>query len=256
MHKILRWVILGVLIMARGLPDAGNVVKDHSVYGLSDMAELAARLGSPVTFDRYGDILFLEDFERGLNAWTLDRDGVLSSVELSPDWVYQGRLSCLVNSGTGALPRAGITKMLPPVTEQKVGIQATFSIDTENNSLHLNLKYQADDNYHLFALQYDAPTGRLFYADSGGAYTPFATPGRLYDGADNAHHMKLIVDLETRKYVRCYVDNQVFDMGSYSPYSFGGGALPYLRARVQVWGDGTTATEVYIDDVFVTMNER
>ncbi len=114
--------------MARGLPDAGNVVKGHDLYALQDMAELAVRLGSPMSYDRYGSVLLLEDFERGLNAWSKTILGVGGSISLTSDRVYGGELACYLDSGDGAIPEARITKYFPPVSLQRVGLQTAFSV--------------------------------------------------------------------------------------------------------------------------------
>lgn len=55
--------------MPRGMPDWGEYSPQEVVSKLLDNAELAARLGSPVLFDRRGTVIFMDDFNCGVNHW-------------------------------------------------------------------------------------------------------------------------------------------------------------------------------------------
>ena len=58
--------------MTHGVQDFGASSGQNSTYGLTDLGELAVRLGSPVSFDRRGDVVMMETFEDGLDAWVTD----------------------------------------------------------------------------------------------------------------------------------------------------------------------------------------
>jgi len=52
--------------MAHGTPDWGVTASKKTIYSLHDMGELAVRLGSIVSFDRRGDVIFSDSFQNGL----------------------------------------------------------------------------------------------------------------------------------------------------------------------------------------------
>jgi len=242
--------------MARGLPDDSDVVKQYDIYVLQDMAELAVRLGSPVSYDRYGDILILEDFERGLNAWTKTLAGAAAEATLTSDRVYDGKLACYMNSGTGAIPEAQIDKYFPPITLQKMGLQMAFSVGFNPTELRFALT-RGDGNFtHQFNVKYEHGTGKLYYREGFAVWTEFAEPGVLFDGAGNYHHCKLVVDLEKDEFSVFYLDNVAYGMVGCTPYTFGAVVSPFTGAMFAVKGANLLAGDVWIDNVFVTTNER
>lgn len=242
--------------MARGLPDDSNVVKEYDIYALQDMAELAVRLGSPMSYDRYGNILMLEDFERGLNAWTQTINGVGGEIVLTPDRVYDGKLACYLDSGTGAIPEAQIDKLFPPVSLQKVGLQAAFSVGFDVVELRFAIVRGDGTFSHQFNVKYEHGTGKLYYREGWAVWTEFATPGKLFDGAGNYHHCKLVVDLAADTFSIFYLDNVGYPMTGYTPYTFGAVVSPFTSVMLTVKGANLLAGDVWIDNVFVTTNER
>ena len=250
------WLPIGVMLMARGLPDDSNVVKEYDIYTLDDMGELAARLGSPMTYNRYGNILMLEDFERGLNAWSITLAGVGAEVVITPDRVYGGKLACYLDSGIGAAPEAQIDKLFPPVSKQRVGLQMAFSVGFNAVELRFAITRGDGARTHQFNVKYEHTTGKLYYREGFAVWTHFATPGTLYDGANNYHHAKLVVDLATDEFVTFYLDNVAYSMAEDTPYTFGAVVSPFTGAMFTVKGAALLSGDVWVDNVFVTTNER
>jgi len=255
MFWLLRLVLVGVLIMARGAPDDSNVKVGVDLYRLDDLAELAVRLGSIVNYNRYGSVLMLDGFEEGMNAWNRNTTGVGAAVEVSDEKAYNGQVSVKVSSGTGLTPYAGFDKYLPPVGECRMGLQTTFSIDLNVNTVLFQLTYGRDPTRWYFIVVYDHATGELQYSPAPGVYTAFATPGKLYDGSNNFHNLKMVVDLTTGEHVRCYLDNVAYDMAGLVPNTGVWALGPFLFPIVRVSGDGVAVGIAYFDNMIVTYNE-
>jgi hypothetical protein len=241
--------------MPRGAPDDSNIRIETGVYRLDDMAELGVRLGSPLSYHRYGNVLFMDGFEEGVNAWTLTRNGTSSDVLPSVTRSYQGKISCKIVTGTGATPNAGILKYLPPVDECPMGLQATFALDTNIVYIDFRVTYGKAPTLYYFWVRYTHATGTLTYYDQDGAMTLFATPGVLWDQAGNWHNAKIIVDTAGKEYVRFYLDNVAYSMTDLTPetaaWGYGGFVGPLLHA----YGNGTVSGTLYLDNVIVTFNE-
>ena len=62
-------------------------------------AELAARLGSPDTFDRRGDVLWMDDFESGLK-WRTSLLGTGSLIDLTATMAASGGKCCRLVTGS------------------------------------------------------------------------------------------------------------------------------------------------------------
>jgi len=241
--------------MARGAADDSNVRIEHDIYRLDDFAELAVRLGSIVTYNRYGSVLMLDGFEEGVSGWETLLLGAGASVKVSNDRAYNGRVSCEVLSGTGAIPWGAFYKYLPPVNSQLIGLQTCFSIHPDVESLVFRLSCGKAPRMWHFGVLYDHVGGTLQYQWAHENYTPFATPGKLYDGSANWHNFKMVIDVNNDQYVRCYLDNEGLDMKGIDPdweaWGFGRCIHPFLL----VIGDGATTAPTYFDNVIVTYNE-
>ena len=64
----------------RDYPDFGitDTVQAKSI--ITDMGELAARLGAPNVFDRLGSIVWYDDFQYGLSRWTATKQAMALSL--------------------------------------------------------------------------------------------------------------------------------------------------------------------------------
>jgi len=241
--------------MAHGAPDDSNVKMGVDVQRVDDLAELAARLGSVVLYNRGGNVLLVEGFESGLNAWDLNTTGAAAAVTLSNEKVYSGTIACRVDTGTGLTPYAGLAKYLPPVGESRIGLQTCFSLNSDVVDVRLQLTYGKPGPRYYFSLMYDHVTGELKYESAPGVWTMFAKPGKIYDGSNNWHNIKVVADMVTGLHVRAYLDGGVYDMSSLIPNTGAWVDGPFLFPLLRIYGDGVTSGVLYLDNVIVTYNE-
>jgi len=241
--------------MARGAPDDSNIRIETGVHRLDDMAELAVRLGSPLSYHRFGNVLFMDGFEQGVNAWAKTKNGLGSDVVASVTRSYQGYICCKVTSGTGAMPNAGISKYMPPIDECPMGIQCTFCLDAYAKYIDFRLTYGKAPSVYYFWVRYTHSSGTLSYYDESGVLTAFATPGVLWDQAGNWHDAKLVIDAESKEYVRFYLDNVAYDMADLTPLTAAWTYGAFLGPLITLYGDGSLSTSLYLDNVIVTFNE-
>ena len=68
--------------MAGETPDYGRLSAQATVFPVTDLGELAARLGSIVSHDRRGDVIWLDGFEDGLDKWQPTTSGSGAAVDL------------------------------------------------------------------------------------------------------------------------------------------------------------------------------
>jgi len=248
-------MLVGVLIMARGAPDDSNVKVGADLYRLDDLAELAVRIGSPVTYNRAGNVLLIDGFEDGLNAWKQGLFGVGVEIVVSDERPYEGNVSCRMESGTGATPLAQINRFIPVHSECKMGVQVFFAPDDDLYSMRFGMIYDRAPTAHSFQINYRHTTGELHYYTAGAAFLPLASPGIQYHDDANWHNMKLVVDTETGEYVRLYFDDVGYDMSGLLPYDQVWAAGPMQYISIQAWGTAIQTGINYIDNVIVTYNE-
>jgi len=241
--------------MAHGAPDDSDVVKIGTVYRLDDMAELAARLGAPVTYNRFGSLLFADTFESGLAAWTIAVNGVGGSVLPSNTRSWEGELSVRMLSGTGVTPDVAISKYMPPIADTNIGIQAAFALDTNLVQYDMYVTCGDGARRYFYRVRYDHAAGTLAYRSGLAAYTVFATPGPLFDQANNFHNMKLVVNNTGKEYIRFYLDNVAYPMTGIAVYQDGLLINPFMQVGFKVWGDGALDTVLYLDSFVLTYDE-
>jgi len=261
------WILIGIVLaallrgckesgyMARGLPDDSNVVKQAPTFNLSDMAELAARLGSPVNFIRYGDVMMLDDFEEGVGGWIRDIYSTDGFIRVSGTHTRSKGASLLLSGGTLVSTSVKLSRGLPVPVGDKVGWGYAFLLTTDFDRLIFGLvQTDAELNYH-YTIKYDHNLSKLYYWDNFPRYVEFADLA-LRDGVDPFNLCKLVVNFNTHMYDKLYINDQVWDLSAYIPEQTGDPGVPdYFQVMVQATGDGIVSSEVYIDDGIVTENE-
>jgi len=96
--------------MAHGQPDYGMYTLANTIYRLTDMGELAARLGSINTYDRRGDVIFLDSFESGLTAWSPSSACTGSDLVQSAKHARSGGFSAKFVCGSDGTRQAQLAK--------------------------------------------------------------------------------------------------------------------------------------------------
>jgi len=241
--------------MPRGLPDCSNVVKEAPVFGLADMAELAARLGSPVNFTRYGDVFMLDDFEAGLQAWDANLYGVGSSVRPSGTFTRSHGVSMHMIGGTGADPYVKAWRGLPLPNSSKVGFSYAIMLGANLYKFRIGFVPTIGNlNYHFY-VEYDHVDKKLRYKDDEGVYQPFAD---IDLRANNwpFHLVKLVVNFTTHEYERFLVNHRGYSLAGHLAEATGAAGQPeYFQAVIEVHGTALLSADAYIDDAVATQNE-
>jgi len=241
--------------MAHGAPDDSNIVKIGDTHRVDDMAELAARLGSPVSFIRSGEVLFLDDFACGLNGWTKTWVPADGNILPSNERVVTGGVSGYLVSGTGANPIATLYKLFPLPTISKLGLAVTFSIGAAGRWFHFGLSYQDGLHLYVFSIRYDPGLETLGYTDIDGDPVTIATQVILSELVNNRNILKLVIDLRTGCYVRLYLNNVEYSLAGISGQVVDEDDPARISLSCMVWGDGLAFTELWVDSVVLTGNE-
>jgi hypothetical protein len=233
------------------------------IYTLSDLGELAVRLGSIDSFDRRGNVLWFDDFENGLNKWhsTSPHTG---KTELRTTTARNGALSLYMETYPSSEATRSITRYLPYPVLSRVGLECSFAAlgdlgaDTAGNGRVIqeirffdgskcytfSSYYHGGDRYEIVIVDKDAGdvvlrTKRFFH---DGGYTTFDT-------------FKLVADLPNKKYARLLVDDDVFSLGEYQPQEISDSSAPHLEIWILLTTYRNFPAWIYVDDVIVTQNE-
>lgn len=241
--------------MPRGAPDYSNVRADNPLHRLDDMAELAARLGSVVTFDRGGDVILLDTFANGMPQWAPATYGTGANVELTTERAASPPFAVKMTTGQDDAQAAVISLEIPYHHLCKMGLE--YSITHHVNQInHLMHFYHRDgETRYLYRVLFDINNGKIYVTHSDGAYKKVAEGLNLKSDAFIFNQVKLVVDTENNQYVRLTFNDETWLLGDYAPLEAVESSVPYIEALIQVGGDAGSNRDIYVDNVIVTQNE-
>jgi hypothetical protein len=218
-------------------------------------AELAVRLGAIMSHERRGQVIWFDDFESGhLNKWYQATVGANSTIGLSTAYCRNGAFSARLYAGASNGDFAEIDHFLPYPTLSKVGLESWISLPGSGNAYVYTGFYLYDGtNIHYFCIRYNPSTENVDVCDSDEAWQTFASGIELV--GDHAFFIiKLVIDLVTNVYVRCLINEEVYDLSAYAASVSENAEKPSMVVRYKAY-DVANAINLYVDDVIVTQNE-
>lgn len=241
--------------MAHGTPDWGLTAGTITTYQLGDLAEHAARLGSIVTHDRRGEIMFVESFAAGLNRWDTAYSGTGGTVDLTVASTRTGLYAARLVGGSDGSRRGEISRYLPYPALSIMG--AEFSVRLVSGIDQLDLLYLVDDGSDNVwcQLRLDVAAAKLQYLSAAPAYVDIATGFSLAKVDPLFHTIKLVMDAENRNYHRAIVNEVEYDLADIGAYIAATAGSRAQRVIIRLTGTSGVNGVVYVDDVILTQNE-
>ncbi len=241
--------------MAHGTPDWGVTAGRSKVYQLTDMGELAVRLGSIVSFDRRGDVTFLDSFEFGLRAWTASTSGAGAAVDITTGAARSGFASARLVAGSDSNRAASIQHLDIMPALSALGAECSFALSSTIETLDLEHQIFDGTDFIDWRVRWDETNTRLQYFDSSGAWVTFATGVDLAGGAGLFHTMKLRVDFAKRQYINVVFNETSYGLDGIAPQVTASPLRPQLITEILLTGRSGQNDRVHIDDVILTQNE-
>ncbi|GAH51534.1 unnamed protein product, partial [marine sediment metagenome] len=203
--------------MAHGQPDFGLYAPKSTVYGQADIAELAARLGSIVTFDRRGDVIFLEDFESGVEKWGVQPlEGGAAVREWDSRYSQFGAFSCRVARTAVLGEGVEIYRYRPYSVLSQIGLEASFSVIAGVNFVSIGFVLYTGTQEIDTYIRWNNATNMLQYYSGAWAFTDI--PGASFDLWPSErifHVLKVVSNPVTGFNTRVILNNREFDLSAY-----------------------------------------
>lgn len=241
--------------MPRGAPDYSNVSAAQPLHRLDDMAELAARMGSPVTHDRAGSVIFIETFSKGLGAWETTGAGSDNDVILVSTPFRSGPFSCRLVAGDNGTGSAKLFRKFPYPVLNKYALEFSVKLGTGTGDFLWTLAYHDGTDEHNYTMKYMVAEEEIWIKGATGAYSVLVEDLPLQFLYSPFQTIKMVVDLENDLFVRLIVNQEVYLIPTYPAYVFETADSPNVRVdlqqRVTVGGNPYS----HVDDVILTQNE-
>jgi len=241
--------------MPRGYPDWGRIRKEVGITALGDLGELAVRLGSPIVWDRRGDVIFTDSFDLGLMGWDISNLIATASYELSVEEALHGGFSLKLDPGASAATSHRMARDWPDVGISKTGMEISFLFFSGFDSIDFDLIYQDGAKVFYFRLRYDYPEREIQIVNELDQIETVKSDVLLRPGEKTWHYLKIVADIEKREYLRGIVDRIEVNLTGKEPFSEPSTEAPGYGCMVEITSAATTFNVVYLDSFVFTQNE-
>lgn len=243
------------------VPNLSSMVLDavqpsRGVWGVSDLGELAARLGAPSTWDRRGYQVWAWTPDRGLGPLDRGSTGAGSSVSLDSTWTYAHEV-CAKLTGLTIGGFSIVHKPLPYVSYARVGIEAVLSIsETEVPEFaQVGIIPRKGGRTLEGRLRFYPSDKSIRMLKSDGTWLSLAILSTLWQN-DVWHVVKLVVDMSTNRYVRAIYDDQSYDLSAYALRDTGASAYSSVDMLVSAYATAAGAAgTARVGQLVITRNE-
>ena len=241
--------------MAKGQPDFGAYAPTKTVAGIADIGELAARLGSVVTFDRRGNVMWLDNFEDTLKKWGSGSNDAAGSVEHTAEAARSGAFSVKLTTPPTIDYATWIFCYRPLPVAGKIGFEFSYAMYLQIQYVYLRVLFMTRTTRYRYRLRYDRYNTTMAYYNSDGDYIdlPGIVSHRMLSHAWNT--MKLVVDYENHKYVRALLNEFSWDLSDIDPEVDEASYTPSLYLEIRITNREAGQHYLYLDDVILTQNE-
>ncbi|GAI74201.1 unnamed protein product, partial [marine sediment metagenome] len=178
-------------------PDWWGNVPSETLHGGLDTGELAARLGSIVTFDRRGNIVWMDEFENGLGPWEVSGGGANNEVYICSEITMHGSLACVLHPGEEDDGEAIIRHNLPFPVLGGIGFEVAFVPQSWMKSFNIILFLYDGARRYDYQARYLHTDGTVRVCTGDDVYTPVGAPGSQGTGYHNHCIMKMVANSVT-----------------------------------------------------------
>jgi len=242
--------------MAHGREDWAGTAQISGLWGVSDLGELAARLGSFSTFDRRGNVVWSNHFVDGYSGWIQYNVGTGSAFYLYADKAFVAPLSAQIVAGAGAGGRAQLYVNLPIPPISKLGAECWWANVTTNDGYYiLGIKVSIGGRQYFAYVRFDVANKIMAIWDNTLGYVTLATLSDALFQSDAWHLTKLVIDAKTLKYEKVIFDDTTYDASAYSLVNYAVTSERGISAYIFCGVKTTASPTMNVGGMILTYNE-
>jgi len=223
------------------------------------LSELAVRLGSPVTFDRRGQVSWIEEWEDGLGHWVPDVSGAGARAVVSSDVALTGAASLKLVAGSNVNHYASVTRpMAIPKISNTIGIETAYSCDSDVEEAQLLVDVYSGLLSLHWGIKAILATGETALLTAPATWTVIPTGALMppYANIYNFIQFKWVIVLTTLYYTRLMIANTDFTVSPYAGYMTAPDLTP---PHIQITGKNVGVAGnngiVYCDNFIISLND-
>lgn len=222
---------------------------------LGDMAELAVRLGSPVTSDRLGDVVFFNQMDKGVSPFEYVLDGSGADLNIIGNTSEYGGYSLTLTAGSDG-PRRVILNHFSNLYEAvKTGWEIHVAFITEYDFLQFSFKRYNGTNYVNPQIYLNQTSGEIQYRDVNDNIVKLADLPNLVYSSPTWIHLKAVMDFSVGEYVRLTMGNITYNMQGLGMPVTTDNSPPVFQPQVLFKGRSGNNDKLLLDLLILTVNE-
>ena len=236
-------------------PDGGFASGGMAYPLVGDLAELASRLGGLNTFNREGNVIYIENFESGAPQWSESGYGAGADMMVSSLRALSPPFSLQLTTGSSEERGIKTTLNLPLFERSVFGLEYAFTheLATSEHIAHFYV-HEGTKRYEYF-VKLDVSAGELELKVDNGDWDVFASGLNMKTDAWTFHQLKLVVDTVDNEYVRFLYDDTEYDLSAYVPNEEPDTDPPGIEIAIQYKASYAANLVTHIDNVIITRNE-
>jgi len=222
---------------------------------LDDQAELAARLGSPVVWDRRGQVIWFDTFAHGLSAWKATGYGTGASVLTINNLTYLPGFAAELIAGSDGVAAAELQKEFQPLESVRNGIETSFTCFNAFNRFGISINRLDGTLRHTARLRFYNADNGLYYTDAAGVDVLIDTFSDIVYAYGLYQHLKVVVDFALGEYVRAIYNTTEIDLRGIPIYQAAEAANVGYRIVLNHLGAAAANARAQVGHVIITTGE-
>lgn len=198
--------------MPRGQPDYGMYASKEVSASISDMGEVAARLGSIVTYDKRGDVIDFDNFEEPVIRWGIDPAFAGGYGRHVSDNVRSGSQAIRLHTPNVDSTYVSFYKTFGGHSSTSMGAEISFSNLSWTTMLRLFMNGETGAYFWSAEARFDNSTGKLYIVDEGDDPVEIADIGQINLTDYLWQTMKLVLSPLTGYYKRLLFNQSEYDI--------------------------------------------
>ena len=236
-------------------PDWYNYRLQSNKSILTDMAELAVRLGSPNVYSRTGSVIWETEMENGIGCFGTGVSGLGGVVKLDSAYpLHGGYVMALIAGSTVGLSAYGF-RSVAPQRRNKWGLEVGVSLLSDFNVFSIAIKRRDGVNSHDAWMQIDKTFGDITYVTDEGGVTHLMDIPDVVSAYGLVHNLKLIADFDSGEWCRIEYNEFEFDVSGTHIDVDVSGDPPSVMVYFLLQGIAAENDVALLDHVIFTIDE-
>jgi len=241
--------------MVRGQRDYGMYAPKEATASVSDMGEVASRLGSIVTYDKRGDVVDLDSFETPLLRWKVTTVGATAYARFDTENCRTGSQSVKLHTHGAALDIIYLNKKVPILLSKSLGIEISFGKLLETQWLIGYLSHYSGTRLSQIGFYIDFNVNRIFVFSTAGAWVEVAAGVKATNAYFFFDTIKVVADFSAEYYKRLLFNSMEYDISTIPLRAINLITSPYLEPQFSLDNQGAVAGDVWLDAYILTQAE-